>query len=635
MVGADRGQVQGSGTGAAYIFTKSGNTWNQTAKLTEGSDASPIGDQFGYSVALDGDTAVVGAQSAYVLIGNGYKSKGAVYIFARSNGNWSRVARFAPRDEFNPKGDNQDLGRSVAMFGNAVFGGDTVARVNGHDAQGAVFEYQKASDGSWSQTQTIVASNGDDKRDYFGQSLATDGPTLLVGATGVDNHVARFGAAYFESQADLGLALSAPGSVHAGANYVSQAIATNNASAASPAVALTLAVPAAASFVSASATQGSCSEKKGMVTCVVGQIDGNAGTAKANVTLKAPASGSVLNTASIARATPAITASARTVISNNAAPVAKDGTLTTDENQAAHGTLEASDPDGDALTFSIVSKPKHGQVKIDDKTSGAYTYTPAKDYTGKDSFTFKANDGTTDSNTAAINITVKAAANHPPVAKDGTLTTDENQAASGKLKASDPDGDALSFSIVAQPKHGSVTLNDASTGAYTYTPAKDYAGKDSFSFKANDGTANSNTATISITVKAAANQPPVASDGTLATNQDTAATGTLKASDPDGDALTFSIVSQPSNGSVTLDDASTGAYTYTPNDGYSGSDSFTFKASDGKADSNIAKVSVTVKASKPNPPNKGGGGGGAFGELGLLALLGLALAGALTRGRRR
>ncbi|MDN5865487.1 MAG: outer membrane beta-barrel protein, partial [Gammaproteobacteria bacterium] len=131
--------------------------------------------------------------------------------------------------------------------------------------------------------------------------------------------------------------------------------------------------------------------------------------------------------------------------------------------------------------------------------------------------------------------------------------------------------------------------------------------------------------------------PPVAEDGTLTTEVNTAKDGTLVATDPDGDPLTFSIVSQPSHGGVTLDDASTGAYTYTPDTGYSGNDSFTFKASDGVADSNTATIAITVNAAPPPTPPKPplcNGGCGGFGWLALAGLLGLILVPRYRRKRR-
>jgi hypothetical protein len=134
--------------------------------------------------------------------------------------------------------------------------------------------------------------------------------------------------------------------------------------------------------------------------------------ATANVTLKVTGSAgtTIDNTASVSKATPALTASASTVIGGaNNPPVATDGSVTTNKNVAVSGTLTASDPDSDPLTFSIVAQPVHGTVSVTDATTGAFTYTPASGYTGDDSFTFNANDGTADSNTATESMIVKAA----------------------------------------------------------------------------------------------------------------------------------------------------------------------------------------------------------------------------------
>src|SRR5207249_6367674 len=117
-----------------------------------------------------------------------------------------------------------------------------------------------------------------------------------------------------------------------------------------------------------------------------------------------------------------------------------------------------------------------------------------------------------------------------------------------------------------------------------------YNGPASFTFKANDGSLDSNIATVTITVTAV-NDAPVAQDGTLTTAEDTAATGTLVASDVDSATLTYSLVSTAgSHGTVTITNASTGAYTYTPAANYNGPASFTFKASDGSLASNVATV---------------------------------------------
>ena len=95
---------------------------------------------------------------------------------------------------------------------------------------------------------------------------------------------------------------------------------------------------------------------------------------------------------------------------------------------------------------------------------------------------------------------------------------------------------------------------------------------------------------------APSNTAPVATNGTLAVTQDTLATGTLQATDADSNPLTYSIVANGSKGTAVVTNASTGAYTYTPNAGATGADSFTFKANDGTVDSNTATVNVTIAA---------------------------------------
>ncbi|HET9680194.1 MAG TPA: FG-GAP-like repeat-containing protein, partial [Gammaproteobacteria bacterium] len=192
-------------------------------------------------------------------------------------------------------------------------------------------------------------------------------------------------------------------------------------------------------------------------------------------------------------------------------------------------------------------------------------------------------------------VSVLLQTNTAPVADDGALTLDQNTVGHGTLVATDANGDALTYSLVDDVQHGTVTLVDDATGDYTYAPTTGYSGADSFTFQASDGIADSNTATISITVNAV-NSAPVASNGTLTLNQDTTASGTLAATDADGDSLTYNIVSGTQHGTATLTNAATGAYDYAPDTGYSGPDSFTFNVSDGSADSNTATVFITVNA---------------------------------------
>src|SRR5439155_842226 len=228
-----------------------------------------------------------------------------------------------------------------------------------------------------------------------------------------------------------------------------------------------------------------------------------------------------------------------TVVHVNAAPVATAQAVTTEEDTAKAVVLTATDADGDPLTYSVVAGPTHGALS---GTEPNLTYTPAANYNGPDSFTFKANDGTVDSSAATVSITITAV-NDAPVANDQAVTTNEDTAKAIVLTATDVDGDPLTYAIVAAPTHGALS---GTAPTLTYTPAANYNGPDSFTFKANDGTVDSSAATVSITVTAV-NDPPVAANDSYAATEDTvltiAAPGVLaNDSDVDGDPLTALIV---------------------------------------------------------------------------------------------
>ena len=281
-----------------------------------------------------------------------------------------------------------------------------------------------------------------------------------------------------------------------------------------------------------------------------------------------------------------------TITAVNDAPVAANGALTTLEDTFAIGTLVATDVDNDALTYTIVTNGTKGIATITNAATGAFTYTPAANANGTDTFTFKANDSTVDSNTATVTITITPV-NDAPVAVNGALTTPEDTAVAGTLLATDVDGNALTYAIVTNGSKGTATITNAATGAFTYAPAANANGTDTFTFKANDGTVDSNVATVTITISPV-NDAPTAANGTLATLEDTSVTGMLAASDVDGDALTYAIVTNGTKGTATITNAATGAFTYTPNANANGTDTFTFKANDGTLDSNIATVTITI-----------------------------------------
>jgi VCBS repeat-containing protein len=191
--------------------------------------------------------------------------------------------------------------------------------------------------------------------------------------------------------------------------------------------------------------------------------------------------------------------------------------------------------------------------------------------------------------------------NNPPVAKDETYITNEdttlNVATPGLLgNDTDAENDPLTAVLNSSPSNGSLILNG--NGSFSYTPNANFNGSDSFTYRANDGQATSNIATVTITVNAV-NDAPMALGDSYSTNQGktltVAAPGVLgNDSDVDGNPLTAVRNTSPSNGSLILN--ANGSFSYTPNANFNGSDSFTYHANDGTANSNIATVTITVTA---------------------------------------
>jgi hypothetical protein len=189
--------------------------------------------------------------------------------------------------------------------------------------------------------------------------------------------------------------------------------------------------------------------------------------------------------------------------------------------------------------------------------------------------------------------------NQPPTATNQTVSTNEDTPKAVSLTASDPEGSPLTFSVVNGPAHGSLS---GTAPSLTYQPALNFFGTDSFTFRASDGQANSNVATVTIQV-VPQNDPPqavgesysVASGGVL----NVAAPGVLgNDTDVDGGSLLAQLVAGPAHGVLTLNP--NGSFGYTPATGYSGPDSFTYAAADAESTSAGAVVSLTV--TPPAPP---------------------------------
>jgi hypothetical protein len=290
----------------------------------------------------------------------------------------------------------------------------------------------------------------------------------------------------------------------------------------------------------------------------------------------------------------------------SAGPAGGDG-IVTEEDTPVSITLIGDDPDGDALTYKVVTGPSHGRLS---GTAPKLTYIPKPDFNGTDSFTFIINDGTVDSVPTTV-IIVVTPVNDSPTANDTSVKTQEDTFVSITLTGCDPDGDALVYSVVKEPSNGELSGEGPNL---SYKPNENFNGSDSFTFKVNDGTTDSAEATVSIellpvndppTASYAGTifreSPPVARDDNVATDEDSPVSIKLAGYDANEDELTYTIVKSPSHGKLsgTAPDVS-----YTPNSNFSGSDSFTFKVNDGTTDSAEATISVTVMAANDTPNAK-------------------------------
>ncbi|WP_425046091.1 Ig-like domain-containing protein [Primorskyibacter sp. S87] len=288
-----------------------------------------------------------------------------------------------------------------------------------------------------------------------------------------------------------------------------------------------------------------------------------------------------------------------TIAAVNDLPVAVNDIAATNEDQSL--TFDPrdndSDIDGDPLTITSTTAPANGSVAIN--PNGTLTYTPDADFSGSDSFTYTVNDGQGGIATATVDVTI-APVNDPPLAADDTASTNEDQSVTFDPRSndSDADGDPLSVSGTSTPSNGSVSVN--ANGSLTYTPDANFNGTDSFTYTVSDGQGGTDTATVNITI-VAVNDPPVAADDTVSTNEDQPVTFEPRGndSDIDGNPISIGATSTPSNGSVVIN--ANGTLTYTPDANYNGADSFTYTVSDGQGGTDTATVDVTVTASNDPP----------------------------------
>ncbi|SDS30716.1 tandem-95 repeat protein [Christiangramia echinicola] len=284
-----------------------------------------------------------------------------------------------------------------------------------------------------------------------------------------------------------------------------------------------------------------------------------------------------------------------------AIPVANDDSAETDEEIGVIITVLENDIDLDSSLLSVkeITNPTNGTILVNpDQT---ITYTPNTNFNGIDTFTYKITDGEFDSEFAVVTIDV-GNTNDAPVANDDEIEVSEGGTTSSLVSKetsvltndSDIENNSLTASLVNDVSFGDLTLNEDGSFTYTHDGSENFS--DEFTYIANDGFANSNIATVTITITEV-NDAPVANNDTLSLEEGATETVDLADNDTDIDGTldlaSIVIVSAPANGSLV--DNGDGTFDYTHNGSETTSDSFTYTIEDNdRAVSNIATVTITI-----------------------------------------
>jgi len=267
-------------------------------------------------------------------------------------------------------------------------------------------------------------------------------------------------------------------------------------------------------------------------------------------------------------------------------PTVSNLTITTNEDTPAAITLQGTDPGNFALTYAITTAPSKGTFTLSGK---AGTYTPNTNYNGADSFIYTASNGSYTSSNGTVSITITAV-DDDPNSMNVSAVTEEDTSVTFTLEAEEVDGDSITFQLKTNPSNGSASISNDQA---TYTPNENYYGSDSFTFEAVDNRNRSilNTATASITITPVNDAPTIQDMEEIEGVEDTDLTITPSGEDIDGDNLSFYVVDQPTQGTMTEKGAT---LIYTPNADFYGADSLTYAAYDGTTYSEAKKIPLFI-----------------------------------------
>ncbi len=273
-----------------------------------------------------------------------------------------------------------------------------------------------------------------------------------------------------------------------------------------------------------------------------------------------------------------------TISAVNDAPAPTAPALAVNEDTAGTRQVAPNDPDaGNTHSYSMTTVPLHGTASV--STTGLVSYKPALNYNGPDSLVVRVTDQSGAFGQVTIAVTVMAV-NDAPKAVNDSASTPQNTPVTLNVLANDSDADGTlnpaSVTLGTLPASGTATVN-TTTGAITYAPAAGYSdgvlylhgeGQRRRHLQCRDGDGQRN---------GDANQAPVASNGVLSVSEDVAAGGTLAATDPEGKALDLLCRDERRQGRRDDHQCRDWGHTYKPDANANGTDSSTFRASDGRS----------------------------------------------------
>jgi hypothetical protein len=283
-------------------------------------------------------------------------------------------------------------------------------------------------------------------------------------------------------------------------------------------------------------------------------------------------------------------------ITTNDRPVADNNTVIAEEDTPVAIVLSGSDSNGDSLSFNIVSGPSHGSLR---GTEPNLVYTPNKNFNGSDGFTFRAGDGSANSEPAAVTITVKSVNDPPEASDDNPSMIEDTPVVVVDVLANDTDidNDRLIILGVTQGQNGSVTIN--ANNMLIYKPNRNFSGTDSFNYTVSDGKGGTDTAEVNLTITPINDPPVITSKPPTTTRVWSSYSYDVDAKDPDAnDILRYILVDKPDG---MIIDPNTGMIEWRPDNIQDGDHGVTVKVEDANnvpaSDTQSFTVTVTSLSS--------------------------------------